>query len=66
MNPLLFLLGLLVLVYVIYRSGRRGRKLNDAIERNRDIHNQIKIEEIEANTLDAASKLTSENTGDSE
>lgn len=58
MIPLLFLLGLLVLAYLIHRSGRRGRKLNEAIEANRDLRNDIKVQEIEAENDHLASKLT--------
>lgn len=58
MIQLLFLIGLLVLAFMLYRSGKRGRKLNDAIEQQRDLRNELKIREIEEENDHLASALT--------
>lgn len=60
MIALLFLILLLVAAVLLYRSSRRGRKLNQVIETNRDLRNQKRIQEIEESNDYLISKLTEE------
>jgi uncharacterized membrane protein len=62
-----FILIILIVAGVLmYRSARRDKKLNDAIQRNRDIRNEVKISEIDADsdhllkTLTTTEKTTDE------